>query len=95
MDQADVDITELDAHEQPSAQLRAIWKSHSKADQNSLLGSGVIHDLQSPEVLKQFSIAGEIQTEKLKAAFQHVDPELQMDDVANVPIYFHPLLPGS
>lgn len=91
-----VDIKDLDAHEQPSEELRAQWKTHSKADQQHLIDSGDIDDLESPERATKFCLAGTIPVDRLNAAFKHVTPPDATPVVAEkeAPIYFHPLLPG-
>ena len=90
----DVDITELDAHEQPSAQLKSIWKSISKADQKDLLSGDSLDDLQSPGKLSEFVVSGHISAEQMRAAFQHVASTDGDEQPGDRPIYYHPLLPG-
>lgn len=91
-----VDLSTLDAHEQPSDHMRAIWKSYSKADDKDLLKSDDIDDLSVPEKLAEFKVAGIIPAEKLLAAFSCVNgneapiSRPEQDAV----IYHHPLLPG-
>jgi hypothetical protein len=91
------DITELDAHEQPSDELRAKWKTYSKTEQNELIDSGDIDGLDSPEKAAEFRIAGAIPVERLRGSFAHILPsdstEFQVEKDA--PIYYHPLLPGK
>ncbi|KAK0616566.1 oxidoreductase [Immersiella caudata] len=91
-----VEIKELDAHEQPSEELKAKWKSYSKTDQQELIDSGEINDLESPEKRAEFVLAGTIPAERLNTSFKAITPPgstpVQVDK--DVPIYFHPLLPG-
>lgn len=91
-----VDIKDLDAHEQPSDELRAKWKAFSRADQKELLNSSGIDDLQSAESATEFRLAGTIPAETLNRSFRHIctdlGPEVQASKDA--PIYYHPLLPG-
>ncbi|KAK1836715.1 alpha-ketoglutarate-dependent dioxygenase abh1 [Podospora conica] len=91
-----VDIKDLDAHEQPSEELRVQWKTHSKADQQVLIDSGDIDDLESPEKAAEFCLAGTIPADQLNTAFKHVTPPDAAPVVVEkeAPIYFHPLLPG-
>ena len=91
-----VDIKDLDAHEQPSEELRARWKTHSKTDQQHLIDSGDIDDLESPAKVAEFCLAGTILAERLSAAFKHVSPSdtTPVEVEKDAPIYFHPLLPG-
>lgn len=91
-----VDLSTLDAHEQPSDHMRAIWKAYSKTDDKDLLKSADIDDLSIPEKLANFDVAGTIPAETMLAAFSH----LTGDDTSMLPpeedaaIYHHPLLPG-
>ena len=91
-----VDITELDAHEQPSEELKAQWKAYSKTDQKELLAGADIDDLASSESRKEFQVAGTVPAERLNNSFKHLlegsGLDVQVHDDA--PIYFHPLLPG-
>lgn len=92
---AGVDITELDAHEQPSAQLKAIWKSISRTDQKELLNGDTLDDIQSPKKLSDFVLAGQVSAAQLEAAFRHVLPDSSEDaPLRDVPIYVHHLIPG-
>lgn len=91
-----VDLTTLDAHEQPSDHLRATWKSYSKAENSHLLKGADIDDLTIPEKRVEFERAGTIPAEKLRTAFSHLtkddSPVPQPDHDAI--IYRHPLIPG-
>lgn len=91
-----VDIKDLDAHEQPSEELRAQWKIHSKADQQHLIDSGDIDDLECPERPTKVCLAGTIPVDRLNAALKHITPPDATPVVAEkeAPIYIHPLLPG-
>jgi hypothetical protein len=92
-----VDIAELDAHEQPSDELKGMWKSYSRADQKDLLQGPDIDDLSSPEKVAEFRVAGSIPADRLNQSFQNLlagtGAEVRVEEDA--PIYFHPLLPGS
>ena len=87
-------ITELDAHEQPSDELRAKWKSFAKADQGELLQNGNIDDLLSPESAAEFRIAGTISAATCSASFKHLSPDQDFQVEKDAPIYYHPILPG-
>ena len=90
------DLTSLDAHEQPSDRLRAIWKSISKTDQEELLRSHEIDDPRSPAFLTQLHQAGSIAASRMSDAFAHVtDPSTAAADVQDAPIYYHPMIPGN
>jgi hypothetical protein len=91
-----VDIKDLDAHEQPSDELRGKWKSYSKAEQKDLIESGDIDDLDSAAKANEFCLAGTISAERLNTSFKHITPGSTPVVVEkDAPIYYHPLLPGS
>lgn len=92
-----VDLTTLDAHEQPSDHLRKIWKGYSRADGAAILSGGDIDDLSVPEKLAAFQQAGRIPAEKVRTALSRLaadDPSIAevKEDAA---IYHHPLIPGE
>lgn len=92
-----VDLTTLDAHEQPSDLMRATWKSYAKADKADLLSGGDIDDLSVPEKAAQFQKAGVIPAEKLERAFKSLIGEgSSMPQVKeDATILYHPILPGE
>ncbi|KAH8896025.1 hypothetical protein GQ53DRAFT_681650 [Thozetella sp. PMI_491] len=91
-----VDIAELDAHEQPSDELKGKWKVYSRADQKDLLQGPDIDDLSSPEKAAEFRLAGSIPADRINQSFRNLlagtGSEVRVEKDA--PIYFHPLLPG-
>lgn len=88
------DIASLDAHEQPSDELRAKWKAYSRLEAADL-SKHDIDDLQVPEKAAEFVVAGSIATEQLRASFSHLSPDVASKLPLNdIPIYYHPLLPG-
>lgn len=92
-----VDLTTLDAHEQPSDHLRAIWKGYAKTDNADLLKSNDIDDLLKPEKAAAFLKAGSISAEKISSAFAHLakdDPSIPKVD-EDIDILHHPLIPGK
>lgn len=92
-----VDLTSLDAHEQPSDHLRKLWKGYSRTDGAATLNGGNVDDLSVPEKLAEFQQAGSIPAEKLRAALSRLDEhdpsvaEVKQDAT----IYHHPLIPGE
>ncbi|KAK4234333.1 hypothetical protein C8A03DRAFT_37898 [Achaetomium macrosporum] len=92
-----VDIKHLDAHEQPSDELRAKWKAFSKAEPKDLLNSRDIDDLQNLESAAEFRHAGTIPVDILNSSFRHICPNDPPGFKAtkDCPIYYHPLLPGK
>lgn len=91
------DLTALDAHEQPSDRLRAIWKAISKSDQDELLRGPEVDDPRSPDFLARLRQAGTIPAACISASFAHVtDPSSSSETgVEEAPIYYHPMLPGN
>jgi hypothetical protein len=90
-----VDITSLDAHEQPSDELRAKWKAYSKTEVADLSRHD-IDDLRIPEKAAEFVLAGKIPTDQLRTSFTHLSQDITSSvELADAPIYYHPLLPGQ
>jgi hypothetical protein len=92
-----IDIKHLDAHEQPSDELRAKWKAFSKAEPKDLLSSLDIDDPQDPKSAAEFCLAGTIPVDTLNSSFRHICPSdaPEFKATEDVPIYYHPLLPGK
>ncbi|KAI1823779.1 hypothetical protein F4861DRAFT_531353 [Xylaria intraflava] len=91
-----IDLTTLDAHEQPSDKLRALWKSYSRTDHAAFSNHPDIDelDVNNPG---DFKLAGHIPIKTLNESFKLLQGEARNtlpDGVEDVPIYFHPLLPG-
>jgi hypothetical protein len=92
-----IDLTTLDAHEQPSDELKGIWKAYSRTEHSEFIEHPDIDDLEIPEKASEFEIAGKIPAERLRAAFQQLEGDSweSNQEVLDAPIYFHPLLPGT
>ncbi|KAK3901756.1 hypothetical protein C8A05DRAFT_44662 [Staphylotrichum tortipilum] len=90
------DIKQLDAHEQPSEDLRAKWKAFARAEPKDLANNQGIDDLQDPQTTAEFCTAGTIPVDTLNRAFRHICPSdaPEFQAAADAPIYYHPLLPG-
>lgn len=93
-----VDVSGFDAHEQPSAELRAQWKACSKSTIEDLVKDpSAIDDINSVYTSHQFNKVGEIPAEALNKSFGHLcdesTPVFQMETGA--PIFSHPLMPGQ
>ncbi|KAI1435469.1 hypothetical protein GGR50DRAFT_322426 [Xylaria sp. CBS 124048] len=92
-----IDLSTLDAHEQPSDELRAIWKGYSRTDHAAFTSHPDINelDVNNPG---DFELAGHIPVNTLKESFKLLQGNgthnAYPDPVEDVPIYFHPLLPG-
>ncbi len=92
-----VDVAALDAHEQPSDELRAVWKSFSKAGDDGLATSSAIDDLQVPEKAAGFKLHDTIPSAVLNKAFSDFaqDDSCHVQVDCDAPIYYHPILPGA
>ncbi|KAJ8120957.1 hypothetical protein O1611_g10225 [Lasiodiplodia mahajangana] len=90
-----LDLTTLDAHEQPSDELRAFWKKYYRTDYADFVNHPDIDELDVANP-GDFQPAGSISGEKLKESFQLLQGNLQdaPEVIKDAPIYFHPLLPG-
>lgn len=91
-----VDLQSFDAHEQPSDELRALWKSYHKTDHAKFVNHPNIDELPTPGKPGAFCSAGNIPVERLRSAFSQIegnawDPNQVVQDA---PLYYHPLLPG-
>ncbi|GAB0132259.1 hypothetical protein EsDP_00000700 [Epichloe bromicola] len=85
---------ELDAHEQPSAEMRAQWKYYSRLEPSVLAQEPSIDDPRKPLSQNGFRRAGQIDKSQVASAFAELSPELSSLSERDVPIIHHPLLPG-
>ncbi|KJZ73772.1 hypothetical protein HIM_06890 [Hirsutella minnesotensis 3608] len=90
-----VTLAELDAHEQPSDEMRAEWKHFSRLEPEALVGDGRVDDPRRPPHETGFRSAGCIARDQIARACAHLDPGLDAHADADAPILFHPLLPGK
>ncbi|KAI1123266.1 hypothetical protein F5Y10DRAFT_56415 [Nemania abortiva] len=90
-----LDLTTLDAHEQPSDELKALWKKYYRTDHAEFINHPDIDELDVANP-GDFQHAGSIPSEKLKESFRLLQGDVQNvpEVTEDVPIYFHPLLPG-
>ncbi|ROT36219.1 hypothetical protein SODALDRAFT_341175 [Sodiomyces alkalinus F11] len=89
------DITQYDAHEQPSDELRTTWKSYSKTEHKNLLNHPDIDDPRSESQRKEYRVAGTMTAEQMTDAFTHIHKgSLDLSSVQDTPILYHPLIPG-
>ncbi|KAL8284443.1 hypothetical protein RB597_001822 [Gaeumannomyces tritici] len=88
-----INLTELDAHEQPSDRMRAIWKSYARAEPADIVARGDVDDLAEPQKAADFVLCATLPAQTLTEGFRHLDPAAEpvADDS---PVYHHPLLPG-
>ncbi|KAH6981347.1 hypothetical protein BKA56DRAFT_673750 [Ilyonectria sp. MPI-CAGE-AT-0026] len=87
-------LTELDAHEQPSDHMRAEWKGFSRQDASALINSPSIDDPRGPLQESGFLTAGTLPKAQLASSFAKLAPEYAAHAEGDVPIIYHPLLPG-
>lgn len=92
-----VDLSTLDAHEQPSDHLRKIWKGYSREDGAAILNKGDVDDLSIPQKLAEFQQSGSIPAEKIRTALSRLaedDPSIA-EVKQDAAVYHHPLIPGE
>ncbi|KAG5984821.1 hypothetical protein E4U55_003039 [Claviceps digitariae] len=90
-----VSLSDIDAHEQPSDEMRAEWKFFAKLDPSTLaLQDPRIDDPRRPLSENSFRQAGQIGKGQIERAFAELDPELAGLAEGDVPVIHHPLLPG-
>ncbi|KAI1079882.1 alkylated DNA repair protein AlkB [Whalleya microplaca] len=91
-----IDLTTLDAHAQPSDELRSNWKRYSRTDHTEFVSHPDIDELDVADDSSAFQLAGHIPSERLINSFRQLEGEAWDKDqaVRDAPIYFHPLLPG-
>ncbi|KAL7941202.1 hypothetical protein V8C42DRAFT_198354 [Trichoderma barbatum] len=87
---------DLDAHEQPSDQMKAEWKHFSRLDQTKLLQETPLDDPRLPLEQSGFCLSGHIPRSQISEAFSHLGPQFVEEgkDAGDAPILYHPLLPG-
>ncbi|KAF4464189.1 alkylated dna repair alkb [Fusarium albosuccineum] len=87
-------LTELDAHEQPSDEMRAEWKSFSRQDPKSLNSDPRIDDPQAPLEKSGFRIVTTLPREQIASSFTHLGHDLASEAAGDVQVIHHPLIPG-
>ncbi|KAI0453000.1 hypothetical protein F5B21DRAFT_481189 [Xylaria acuta] len=90
-----IDLTTLDAHEQPSDELRALWKGYYRTDNAEFAKHPDIDELDVSNP-GDFQLIDYIPGAKLKESFQLLQGEVETapELTKDIPIYCHPLLPG-
>ncbi|KAG6002585.1 hypothetical protein E4U21_002968 [Claviceps maximensis] len=92
-----VSLSDIDAHEQPSDEMRTEWKFFAKLDPATLTlqHDPRIDDPRRPLSEKNgFRQAGRIGREQAARAFAELDPKMAGLAEGDVPVVHHPLLPG-
>ncbi|KAG8670023.1 hypothetical protein FPOAC2_09365 [Fusarium poae] len=87
-------LTEIDAHEQPSDEMRAEWKSYMCQDHKSLLNDTRIDDPRAPLEESGFRKVSIISKEQVARSFARLHPDLTSEVESDVQVIHHPLLPG-
>lgn len=87
-------VERLDAHEQPSEEMRAEWKAIARLEQSVLLDDHRIDDPTLSMESSGFCQAGIISREQIADAYSHLGPQYCKHAVGDVPTLYHPLLPG-
>lgn len=92
-----LDLTTLDAHQQPDPELKATWKRYSRTDHGEFINHPDIDELDVTDINSPFKLAGHIPSETLKSSFEKLEGrEWDVKEaLQDAPIYFHPLLPGK
>ena len=86
----------LDAHEQPSAELRAEWKLISRLTPlNIEQDAELLDDPRAASPESGFENADPIKRQQLEVAFASLDAKLANLAVADSPVVYHKLLPGT
>ncbi|OTA80856.1 hypothetical protein M434DRAFT_85951 [Hypoxylon sp. CO27-5] len=91
-----LNLTTLDAHEQPDDELKATWKKYSRTDHKDFISHPDIDELDITNDKSTFKLAGHIPAERLLSSFKKLEGADwdEEQEVQNAPFYFHPLLPG-
>lgn len=89
-----MNLTEIDAHEQPSDEMRAEWKGYMRQDHKSLLNDPRIDDPRAPLGESGFRQVSTISKEQVAKSFARLDPDLVTEAKSDIQVIHHPLLPG-
>ncbi|KAJ4138944.1 hypothetical protein NW765_002840 [Fusarium oxysporum] len=87
-------LSEIDAHEQPSDEMRAEWKSYMRQDHKSLLNDPRIDDPRAPLEESGFRQVSSLLKEQVAKSFAHLNPDFALQVEKDVPVIHHPLIPG-
>ncbi|KHN95940.1 oxidoreductase [Metarhizium album ARSEF 1941] len=89
-----VSLSELDAHQQPSDEMRAEWKEVSRLDPSAVVQDPRIDDPRLPPCENGFRPSGKIDKTQVAEAFAALGDEFRRLAQEDIPIIHHPLLPG-
>ncbi|EGX94636.1 oxidoreductase, 2OG-Fe(II) oxygenase family [Cordyceps militaris CM01] len=87
-------ITEIDAHEQPSDEMRAKWKSWARMDAKDVKDHPRIDDPRKAPEESGFIQTSSITKAQRRKAFSQFGQEYADEADEDIPILHHPLLPG-
>lgn len=89
-----IDLTTLDAHEQPADELKKTWKAYSRTEHVALQQHPDIDDTRTSD---EFLLKTHIPSGVLRSSFKALQGDSWDDtqEVQNAPVYYHPLLPGK
>ena len=87
-------LTELDAHEQPSTELRTEWKGLSRLDNSILACDPRVDDPRLPIDQSSFVPTGTIPKSQIEQAYAHIAARFAQFARDDANILHHPLLPG-
>lgn len=90
-----VNLTELDAHEQPSDQMRAQWKAFSRKEPSELIEDPFVDDPRAPLEKSGFVAYSSLPKEQVARSFAELGPEYVKYAERDATIIHHPLLPGE
>ena len=88
-----VSLQDIDAHESPPEVLRAEFKGFSRAEPKDVLLDPRLDDTNKPRSETGFLQKGTVSASQIRDAAQNLGIE-EENGVADVPILYHPLLPG-
>jgi hypothetical protein len=89
-----VNLTELDAHEQPSDRMRAQWKEFSRKEPSEIIDNAQIDDPRAPLEQSGFVLFSSLPKEQVASSFAQLGPEYVKYAERDAPVIHHPLLPG-
>lgn len=90
-----VSLAELDAHEQPSDEMRAEWKHFYRLDPSVVVQDPRIDDPRLPLSENGFQASGKIDKTQVTDAFAALGDHLRSFAQEDIPVISHSLLPGK
>ncbi|KAF4976904.1 hypothetical protein FZEAL_6480 [Fusarium zealandicum] len=87
-------LTEIDAHEQPSDQMRAEWKTFMRQDTKDLLNDPRIDDPRASLEESGFRTVSTLPRAQVASSLAHLGSDLASQAEGDVSVIHHPLIPG-